>query len=332
MQLLAVPSSVSQILVPLSHTFIKAEMGGSTSRRVWFETSREGVTDREGQDIAADALWDSRNLFLAQGDFDLSHWSKLGNPPGTGMRPEYVIGHPDDVRRVGKSIYVSGRIFDKAPASPTPVDGMYNVSSWADFFWQSAYEQDPPMRWFPSVFGNIPANAKTEVELRKGQSVTVIKGPLEWYSVGFAMRAQHPDLGPVMTIPSGPFAKAQMQPGTIPLERPSLPGLPGFPGLSVMPWANFAKAVQAAAVVTAGDPNALNPMGSLEGVQAIRRESPKSLYKKTKGRVLSRVLSGKVEGTHAAVAECFKKCGMPAEYCAKAATALAREIERVTVR
>lgn len=99
--LIVLPPQVDKLLVPIP-TLVKAQVvGPHEERQVWFETSREGVTDREGQDIAANALWNSRKLFLEQGSFDLNHWSFLGNPPGTGMRPEYIVGRPSEVRHDG---------------------------------------------------------------------------------------------------------------------------------------------------------------------------------------------------------------------------------------
>jgi len=265
--------------------FAKAEM--SSGRRViYFETSREGVTDREGEDIAADALWNSRNLFLEQGDLDISHWSKLGNPPGSGARPEYIVGVPLEVERAGPSIFVKGEIFN--PTSPPPEGSQ---GHYANMLWHSLTEQSPPGRWYPSVFGFIAGDSK------RGDGA-YLDGRIEWTSVGFAQRAQHPELPAVNTTPVGPFGQA---------------------GTLQMNYATFAKAVQAA-----GAQSALDGAASLTGVQAIQRESLDptkrdstlaegytALYKRARKQVLEMIRDGKIKPTISEVANAFTRCGVP---------------------
>ena len=253
-------------------------------RIVYFETSREGVEDREGEDIAADALWNSRGLFLTQGDLDISHWSKLGNPVGSGARPEYIIGAPVDVVREGPSIFVKGEIFNPRSAPPENSQGAS-----ANMFWHSLTEQDPPGRWFPSVFGFI-----REDGVKRGEGA-VLNGAIDWTSVGFAQRAQHPELPAIGTLPVGPFAKA---------------------GTLQMSYATFAKAVQ-----TAGDASALDAQSVQTGVPAIRSESlqptPKKpdrytdLYKRARAQVLTQLASGDIPATLDGVADAFAACGVP---------------------
>ncbi|WP_157202983.1 hypothetical protein [Calidithermus chliarophilus] len=307
MSLIGLPSHVSKLAIPLD-ALAKGVVGPTGQRLVYFETSREGVTDREGEDIAADALWDSRELFLRQGNLDLNHWSWLGNPPGSGMRPEYVIGQPLDVAREGGSIFVLGEIAQKAPPPPAEaVPGMPAGSSWADWFWHTVSVQNPPMRWFPSVFGNIAPHATVEVELRDGRSVRLIKGPLEWFSVGFAQRAQHPELPAVSTTPLGAFAMSA--------DRPTL--VPGVPEVAVLPYAAFAKAVQGAQAVMAG--YGLEGKAGLSGVGAVRRESLEGRYERHKRRVLGKLLRREIDGSLEGVADAFMKCGFSkgeARHCA----------------
>lgn len=264
--------------------FAKAEM--TAGRRViFFETSREGVTDREGEDIAADALWRSRDLFLEQGDLDISHWSKLGNPPGTGARPEYIVGVPLDVQRSGPSIFVKGEIFN--PKTPPPEGSQ---GHWANMLWHSLTEQEPSGRWYPSVFGFISGSAE------RGNGA-YLDGQIEWTSVGFAQRAQHPELPAIGTDPVGVFAKN---------------------GVMQMNYATFAKAVQ-----TAGNPAALDSSQGLQGVPALRRESldpnirnptesnHDDLYKQARRTVLQMIADGKTAPTIDAVADAFARCGVP---------------------
>lgn len=59
MTLLALPDTVDTIVLPLPHLMAKADRMSSleqTRRPIFFETSREGVVDRQGEDIAASAL------------------------------------------------------------------------------------------------------------------------------------------------------------------------------------------------------------------------------------------------------------------------------------
>jgi len=309
MELLSIPEGVNTLLIPLSGA-VRAEPG--TRRLIYFEASREGVVDREGEDIAADALWASRDLFLQQGNIDVNHWSWLGNPPGTGMRPEYVIGLPREVRRKGPSIFVLAELF--SPLAPPPPG---SSGEWADRVWHSLAHMHPPMRWFPSVFGKIAPNATVEVETRDGQRVRVIRGPIEWYSVGLAQRAQNPALPPVSLEPMGAFAKAERMGGVVAMGQ-----------VAVVPYPVFAKAM-AQAALTSGDPHALDPKAALTGTPALRRESLEALYRRAAPRVLRALLKGRLEGSLEAVAKAFLKLGAPSPCAARRmAERLGEEITR----
>lgn len=309
MELLTLPPGVDTLLIPLDQA-VRAEPG--TRRVIYFEASREGVVDREGEDIAADALWASRKLFLSQGNIDVNHWSWLGNPPGTGMRPEYVIGLPLEVRRAGPSVFVKAELFSNLAPPPLGSSG-----EWADRVWHSLTQMQPPMRWFPSVFGKLAPDAVVEVEVRDGQKVRVIRGPIEWYSVGLAQRAQNPALPPVSLEPLGAFAKAEATGRPVTLGR-----------IAVVPYRVLAKALTQAAVLTAGDPHALDPKSGLTGVPAIRRESLEGLYRRLAPRVLRELLMGRVEGSVKGVAKAFVRLGAPS--CAARAMALRLAKELVT--
>lgn len=308
MSLLVLPERVNTLVVGLDG-MVKADSPQSAPvRRVFFETSREGVEDREGEDIAAEALWKSRKLFLEQGNLDIWHWSWLGNPPGSGGRPEYVIGVPEGVERSGKSIYVQGRIFSAA-------DGTEGENlKHANQFYDSLFLQ-PPMRWYPSVLGKLTPNATVAMETRKGRTVKVIKGPLEWYSVGFAPRVQHPELPAVQPHPVGPFAKAvQVAP-----RGPSVVG-----NVAVMSWGMFAKAM-----TVAGDIGGA-PSEARSGLPALRREAhedKRTRYKKARRKVLRRVMAGDVSGELPSVAKAFEACGYSPLEAVLAAQRLGRELD-----
>lgn len=333
--LVAVPETTSSILLPLPHILAKGSFEGlgDDRRLVFFETSREGVVDRQDEDIAADCLWASRKLFLEQGNLDINHFSWLGNPPGSGMRPEYVIGQPAAVKRHGKSIFVAGEIFH--PLSPPPsADGdpgdpvtVAGNGFWANNFWHSLTQMNPPMRWFPSVFGKIDPKG-VEWQHRSGRRVRFITGPMHWLSVGFAQRAQHPALGPVQMQAIGPFEGQELIAKALGSSRPVQRGT-----VLAMNLKTFAKAVQTAEAVTAGEGDVSRPQ--LRGVPALRRESldgaedENALYSRTKRRVLSLILQRKLEGSRRAAAEQFKKLGVPEALSKRFAARLDTELGRI---
>ena len=313
---LALPENVDTVVLPLPHLLAKPDMSGVVEgrRAVYFETSREGVVDREGEDIAADALWASRRLFLEQGNFDISHMSWLGNPVGTGMRPEYVIGHPTDVKRRGPSIWIEGEIYSSL--TPPPENGS---GWWANEFWHSISALRPPKKWFPSVFGKMSPGG-VEMQVRKGKTVRFIKGPMAWFSVGFAQRAQHPALGPISSAPIGPFG------GTVIAKAVNTNQTVVRDNIAVMTLETFAKAVTAAGDVGAS--------AGLTGVPAVRREalegssrSLTDLYAKTKPAVMRLIMAGKIEGTLRASAEAFKRAGVPESFAMRFAERLGREAD-----
>lgn len=262
----------------------KAELASGGRRYVYFETSREGVTDRQGEDIAASALWASRDLFLTQGNLDLNHWSWLGNPYGSGARPEYVIGLPVDVKRTGKSIYVKGEVFGNK--TPPPED---HIGHWADQFWHSITAMRPAQRWYPSVFGSVKPNG-WRTEQRGGKTIRFMTA-VDWYSVGFAQRAQHPTLPPVSTSPLGSFAKADG------LVQP----------VHLTDWGTFAKALAVGAPVT--------DSAAKVGVQAVTPESLEGskrahrAYEDVHGDVLKDVLRRIVPARREAIAKAFMARG-----------------------
>ncbi len=318
--LLTLPDSVSNIVVPLPHLYAQGEQITPERRLVYFETAREGVVDRQGEDIAADALWASRKHFLEQGNFDINHFSWLGNPAGTGMRPEYVIGLPFDVKRQGKSIWVAGEIFSSTTPAPAPMTMTFNGetvtvppnAAWADHFWHSIKGLNPPMRWFPSIFGKLDPRG-VKLETRSGKVVRFISGPIVWFSVGFAQRAQHPLLGSVSSTPIGPFSESYIAKADMPLIDNHV---------AYMNLETFAKAVQ-----TVGDAGG----GSdLTGVPAIRRESLEgvSSYEAMRSSILKRILSGKLEGTFEAIVAAFKEKGLDAENAAEYAKRLDKELDQ----
>lgn len=274
-------------LIVETATLVKAQQFDGR-RFIYFETAREGVIDREGEDIAADALWNSRKLLLEQGNIDLNHWAWLGNPYGTGARPEYVIGLPLDVKRNGKSIFVKAEIFSNTTPPPPNSSG-----DWADKTWHGLTQQNPPLRLFPSVYGNVK---EARVEERNGQKVRFLT-KVEWYSVGLAQRAQHPALGAVSLEPMGGFAKAHglnLNP-----ER-------GQP--LVLSMAQFAKAVSSGVATlsahTGADMAARTDLGVYQGVSEERTG-----YNHCAPKVLNAILKGKLKPKREVIQAAFEQLG-----------------------
>lgn len=268
------------LIVGLPAVAKAAQMDGR--RLIYFEASREGVIDREGEEVAIEALWRSREVFLSQGNLDINHFSWLGNPYGTGARPEYVVGLPLEVARQGRSIYVKGEIFSNRTPPPPGSNG-----EWADWFWHSLTAMTPPMRWFPSVFGQIRPGG-VEVVKRGGKVYRRITD-VEWFSVGFAQRAQHPELPPVSLEPIGPLAKAGGYPSRLEVARA---------GGLWLSWGAFAKALSMGLPVT--------DAALKRGVQALTRESLEGVMH----HVLDGVLRGRIAPNKRAIAKALEEWGL----------------------
>lgn len=273
-------------------------------RIVYFEASRDGVVDREGEMVAVDALWASRELMLEQGDLDVAHWSHLVNPLTGRPQPEYRIGHPTDVKRSAnkRSVFVKGEIYRSLD---TPPPG--SSAAWSERFWHSLTGQTPPAKWFPSVYGTIKRVEMAKVGGREVRRIV----ECEWYSVGFALRAQHPELPAVSLTPQGSFAKADnglFMPTTKDVKRTCAGS-----GAVHMSWGTFAKAVSEVGVP-------VTDSAARTGVQALTPESlerttrragqPKLTYPQAKKAVMRCIRSGTVEVNMRDLTRAFAAVGL----------------------
>ncbi|QWK23112.1 hypothetical protein [Thermus antranikianii] len=234
MELLTLPPGVDTLLIPLDQA-VRAEPG--TRRVIYFEASREGWwTGR------ARTLRQMPSGPLGSSSFPRGTSTSITGPgsgtPGHRDAPRVRDRASLEVRRAGPSVFVKAELFSNLAPPPPGSSG-----EWADRVWHSLTQMQPPMRWFPSVFGKLAPDAVVEVEVRDGQKVRVIRGPIEWYSVGLAQRAQNPALPPVSLEPLGAFAKAEATGRPVTLGR-----------IAVVPYRVLAKALTQAAVLTAGDP------------------------------------------------------------------------------
>lgn len=262
-------------------------------RFIYSQVSIEnGRPDRQGEIIAIDALWASRDLFLEQGDLDIAHWAHMPNPLTGRPDLEMRIGIPTGVRRDANSIFIKGEIF-----APTAEPDPDSSASRAELFWAALHRMRPAARYYPSIFGFI---RDAEYLILDGQSVRRVTA-VEWISVGFHNRVQHPDVPPVSLDPLGPFAKAD---GTA-LEPPDnvLNQLGGMR----LTLGQLAKAM------TVGLPVSTDPT-QRTGISALARESldkserdlthppdEKITYLTTRLRLLRRIKSGQVKPDRAAI-------------------------------
>lgn len=310
MSLLVLPPEVEHLSIALPQD-VQAAPTSAGQRAVYFEAANDAYVDREGEVVSTDALWDSRNLLKEQGSLDIWHFSFLKQDPS------YIIGNPIDVKRDGSAIYVLGEIFN-----PTSDEARapYTSGWWANLFWHSLTALRPPMRWFPSVLGSAKG---AEVEIRKGQRVKVFRGPVEWYSVGFAPRVQNPGLPAISTTPIGPFQEVVAK-AVMPASGVKVVGK-----VAAMSLATFAKAVASTAAVSG-----LEGKAKLKGLSALRRESLegaplRNLYRRHKKRVLGRILRREIPGDLGDVTDAFAKCGMSKAEAAQCAKWLGEELHQL---
>lgn len=316
-------TSGTTIIVDLpQRTLVKADVVPSMDgpRPVYFEATRDDTIDRQGEMVAADGLWESRQLMLDQGDFDLAHWAHLANPKTGRPMPEYRLGHPNQITRSRdrKSIFCGGQIYNNL--MPPPDDAANGA--WADRFYHSLVGLNPPAKWFPSVYGRIPPEGIIQTTF-KGQPVRRIIKP-QWFSVGFATRAQHPTLAAVSTSPvgtlmakadSGAYAENAAQSGVLHLS-----------------WRTFAKALEVGMPIT--------DSAQRTGVQALtaasvdgqmRRtvpDAPALRLKKVRLAILKAIRAGDLPCTLAAIAARYQKAGAGAAEAKDLARALLRDIDR----
>lgn len=285
-------------------------------RIVYFEASRDGVVDRQDEMVAVDALWKSRELMLEQGDLDISHFAHLANPLTGRAQPEYRIGQPIDVQRSanGRSIFVKGEIYQ---ARDTPPPG--SSAEWSERFWHSLTGQTPAAKWFPSVYGSIKGVEMVKI---KGKPVRRITD-CDWFSVGFALRAQHPDLPAVSLNPLGTFAKADGAHAPTPA---ALQASCAARGIEYMSWGMFAKAVS-----EVGMP--VTDSALKTGVQALTPESlekgerntasPSLSHAQARIAVLRSVKKGRVGATLPDLTRAYRAVG----FGANEARALLQELQ-----
>jgi hypothetical protein len=186
-----------------SHT----ESAGLMPRRLEVEASSEDV-DGEGDKVLQKALLASAEEFIACGDIDLEHISKMGKEI-LGRLPahlrfgdpmDYVIGKPFGVRGIeGGRTLVTAEIFRGRPA--------------ADWFWDSL---ESGVEWKASIYGTV-----LEADPGEGGVRMVVKA-LRWTSLAMTRNPVNRSL-----VGSAKVLKAEMDRVIRSFEEGGLPVISG---------------------------------------------------------------------------------------------------------
>jgi len=171
-------------------------------RIIYCEPSNEG-TDLEGERVLREALRDSRDYFLAKGNFDIDHLTIRGyQMPHIDNPRLWEIGRPTEVRFDDRRTFVKGFIYQ----------GTGPMAQKANEFWSSLTELEPPMVWYPSVGGHI---REAGTILPKGEAVPVRAiRKVFWNNVGFSREPVNPTVPGVSLMPLGEFAKCWIGAGS----------------------------------------------------------------------------------------------------------------------
>lgn len=161
----------------------------------------DGIPDYQNELIAIDALWDSKDYFLDRGIIDIGHWACLPNPVTGRPDLDYIIGSPAGARKdkyKGKpAIFVKAEIFNP---HTTPPEG--SSGERAERFWHSIALQNPPQKWYPSVYGSILG---AEIIQNKDGTLSRRITGVRWSGLAFHTQVQHKNVPAVSLEPMGPF-------------------------------------------------------------------------------------------------------------------------------
>ena len=179
--------------IPLTLKAIPKLEGGQ--RIVFIEPSNE-MTDLEGERVLREALKESKDYFLAKGNFDQDHITIRGYSSEIRNPRLFELGRPTDVRFDLDRTFVKGFIYK----------GTGEMVQCANEFWSSMTELDPPMKWFPSVGGHVREAGNITV----GGTNNVVKAikKVYWSNIGFSREPVNPTVPNISVLPIGAFAKS----------------------------------------------------------------------------------------------------------------------------
>lgn len=179
--------------IPLTLKAVPRVEGGQ--RIVYIEPSNE-TTDLEGERVLREALKESKDYFLAKGNFDLDHITIKGYSMDIANPRLFELGRPTEVRFDANRTFVKGVIYK----------GLGEVARRANEFWESMTELTPPMKWFPSVGGHVREAGTIAVNGSKDVVKAIKK--VYWNNIGFSREPVNPTVPNISVLPIGAFAKS----------------------------------------------------------------------------------------------------------------------------
>lgn len=179
--------------IPLTLKAVPKVEGGQ--RIIYIEPSNES-TDLEGERVLREALKESKDYFLAKGNFDLEHVTLRGATREIPNPRLHEIGRPTDVRFDQNRTFVKGYIYS----------GIGEIARRANEFWATMTELDPPMPWFPSVGGHVREAGTIMVKGTKDVVKAIKK--VYWNNIGFSREPVNPTVPTISVMPIGAFAKS----------------------------------------------------------------------------------------------------------------------------
>lgn len=163
-------------------------------RILYCEPSNES-TDLEGERVLREALQESKDYFLAKGNFDLDHITLKGyQMPGIKNPRLFEIGRPTEVRFDENRTFVKGFVYS----------GIGETVEQANLFWDTLTKNVPPMMWYPSVGGHVRKAGKVSV----GGNVVQAIQKVYWNNIGFAREPVNSTVPNISVIPIGTFGKS----------------------------------------------------------------------------------------------------------------------------
>lgn len=164
-------------------------------RYVFFEASNEDV-DHQNEVVLQKALEQSSEYYLRHGNVDLSHYTLLGPKAGIQNFLEYEIGKPVAVRVDGKHTFVKAELYQ----------GDSPMARNANMVWDSLTKQVPPMRWYPSVGGQVLHKSVQFDPVTKSRVAVVER--VRWNNTALDRCPVNKTVPEISTVPVGAFAKS----------------------------------------------------------------------------------------------------------------------------
>lgn len=172
----------------------------SGERVLYLEASNEHV-DLQGERVLAKSLRDSADHFLRYGNIDLDHRTLLA-PRGPDDKPFlWEIGQPVDVRADGDRTLVKAILYR----------GPGKSAENANLVWDSMTAVSPPVRWYPSVGGQVLERGKAKDPLTKAE-IPIVKR-VRWTNIGLSRTPVNSAVPVASTIPVEIFAKCCLPDG-----------------------------------------------------------------------------------------------------------------------